>query len=103
MRAIMWFIRLLLFILLFGFAIKNDHLATLNFFFGGQWQLPLVFVILVSFAAGALLGVTATFGSLLRQRREISQLRRQLERAERDKVATGPVETAGDVQIPGLP
>lgn len=103
MRAIMWFIRLLLFILLFGFAIKNDHLATLNFFFGGQWQLPLVFVILVSFAAGALLGVTATFASLLRQRREISQLRRQLERVERERTHQAPAESAAEIQIPGLP
>lgn len=103
MRAIMWFIRILLFILLFGFAIKNDHLATLNFYFGGQWQLPLVFVILVSFAAGALLGVTATFASLLRQRREISHLRRQLERAEREKAAPAPVEPAPELQVPGLP
>ncbi len=103
MRAIMWFIRLLLFILLFGFAIKNDHLATLNFFFGGQWQLPLVFVILVSFAAGALLGVTATFASLLRQRREISQLRRQLERerAERERTANA-TEPAAEIQMPSL-
>ncbi len=103
MRAIMWFLRLLLFFLLFGFAIKNDHFATLNFFFGGQWQLPLVFVILVSFAAGALLGITATFASLLRQRREISRLRRQLERAERDRGETAVAASAADAQIPGLP
>lgn len=103
MRAIMWFLRLLLFFLLFGFAIKNDHLATLNFFFGGQWQLPLVFVILVSFAAGALLGVTATFASLLRQRREISRLRRQLERAERDRGEVPVAASAADAQVPGLP
>lgn len=103
MRAIMWFLRLLLFFLLFGFAIKNDHLATLNFFFGGQWQLPLVFVILVSFAAGALLGITATFASLLRQRREISRLRRQLERAERERGEVATPASAADAQIPGLP
>ena len=103
MRAIMWFIRLLLFILLFGFAIKNDHLATLNFYFGGQWQLPLVFVILISFAAGALLGVTATFASLLRQRREISQLRRQRERAEREKPGPAPAVAAADIQISAHP
>lgn len=103
MRAIMWFIRLLLFILLFGFAIKNDHLATLNFYFGGQWQLPLVFVILISFAAGALLGVTATFASLLRKRREISQLRRQLERAEREKLSAAPAVAAADIQISAHP
>lgn len=101
MRAIIWSIRLLLFFLLFGFAIKNDHLATLNFYFGGQWQLPLVFVILLSFAAGALLGVTATLASLIRQRREISRLRRQLERAERersDSPASAPAP-AGDSRL----
>lgn len=98
MRAIIWIIRLLLFVLLLGFAIKNDHLATLNFFFGGQWQLPLVFIILASFAAGALMGITATFASLMRQRREISRLRRQLER-ERDSAA---MPADGNVQIPGM-
>ncbi|NMG33117.1 DUF1049 domain-containing protein [Azoarcus sp. TTM-91] len=85
MRLVMWILRLLLFFLLFGFAIKNDQLASLRFFFGGEWQLPVVFVILVSFSAGALLGVTATFASLLRQRREISRLKRQLDRAERSR------------------
>lgn len=87
MRALMWFFRLLLFFLLFGFAVKNDHLANLYFFFGWQWQLPLVFVILLSFAAGALIGVTATFASLLRKHREIRRLRRQVERLERDRAA----------------
>ena len=91
---------LLLFFLLFGFAIKNDQLVTLNFFFGSQWQLPLVFVILLTFAAGALLGVTATLASLVRQRREISRLRRQLELAERNKVASETALTAGEAQLP---
>lgn len=100
MRAIIWFIRLLLFFLLFGFAIKNDHLVTLSFFFGGQWQLPLVFVILLSFAAGAMLGVTSTFASLIRQRRELSRLRKQLAQAERERVEPAPEARAGDPQLP---
>lgn len=98
MRALMWFFRLLLFFLLFGFAVKNDHLANLYFFFGWQWQLPLVFVILLSFAAGALLGVTATFASLLRKHREIRRLRRRVERLERDQ--GGPVAPAPDAVAP---
>lgn len=76
MKWIMWFLRGVLFLFLFGFAVKNDQLVTLQFFFGAQWQLPLVFVILIFFAAGAVLGVTATLASLLRQRREIGRLRR---------------------------
>jgi uncharacterized integral membrane protein len=76
MRAIMWVLRIVLFLFLFGFAVKNDQLVTLNFFFGATWRFPLVFVILVFFASGAVLGVTATLASLLRQRREIGRLRR---------------------------
>ncbi len=100
MRALMWFLRLLLFFLLFGFAVKNDHLANLYFFFGGQWQLPLVFVILLSFAAGALLGVTATFASLLLKHREISRLRRQLDRLERERGKSSATAPAPDLHVP---
>jgi uncharacterized integral membrane protein len=81
MRALMWFFRLILFLLLFGFAVKNDHVVNLFFFFESGWRLPLVFVILIAFIGGALLGVTATVTSLLRQHREISRLRKQLDRA----------------------
>lgn len=87
MRILIWVLRILLFFLLFGFAVKNDQLVDLHFFFGSQWSLPLVFVILAAFAAGAVLGVTATFASLLGKRREISRLRRDLARAERDRDA----------------
>lgn len=100
MRFVMWIFRLLLFFLLFGFAVKNDHLVALHFFFGSGWQLPLVFVILVAFIAGALLGVTATVGSLLRMRREIGRLRRQFARAERDKRAPEVAPPSAEAQAP---
>lgn len=83
MRILMWTLRVLLFLVLFGFAIKNDQLATLHFFFGSSWEMPLVFIILGAFAAGAVLGVTSTFASLLRDRREIGRLRRDLTKTER--------------------
>jgi uncharacterized integral membrane protein len=82
MRALVWFIRFVLFILLFGFAVKNGNVVELKFFFSKQWGLPLVFIILAAFAVGALMGVTATITSLLRQRHEIFRLRKQLDRAE---------------------
>ena len=85
MRILMWVIRLLLFFLLFGFAVKNDQLVDLRFFFGSEWSLPLVFVILAAFAAGAVLGVTATFASLLGKQREIGRLRRENSRLERER------------------
>lgn len=87
MRILMWAVRLLLFFFLFGFAVKNDQLVDLHFFFGREWSLPLVFVILAAFAAGAVLGVTATLASLLGKQREIGRLRREVSRLERDRVS----------------
>lgn len=102
MRIVMWIIRLVLFFFLFGFAVKNDHLVSLEFFFGSQWQLPLVFVILVAFSAGALLGVTATFGSLLRQRREIGRLRKQLDRLAKERAAASTPPIPAEVHAPEM-
>lgn len=84
MRIFVWAIRLVLFFLLFGFAVKNDQLATLNFFFGISWEVPMVFIIMGVFAAGALLGVSASAISLLMTRREAGRLRRQAVRSERE-------------------
>jgi integration host factor beta subunit len=47
MRLLIWIFRLFLFLLLFGFAVKNDDVVVLRFFFGTQWQVPLVLVILL--------------------------------------------------------
>ncbi|QID17393.1 LapA family protein [Nitrogeniibacter mangrovi] len=82
MRILIWIVRLAIFLVLFGFAVKNDQIVSLKSYLGGQWHLPLVFVILIAFAAGAVVGVSATVSSLLRQRREIARLRRSLRKAE---------------------
>lgn len=87
MRILMWILRLALFFILFGFAVKNDQLVNLYFFFDAEWQLPLVFVILIAFAAGAVLGVTVTLASLLGRRRQVGQLRRELERERKSRRA----------------
>ena len=76
MRIIVWILRLLAFILLLGFAIKNDALVTVSFYLGSHWQLPLVLVMLLMFAAGAAVGVTAMLSTLVSQRREIGRLRK---------------------------
>jgi uncharacterized integral membrane protein len=91
MRALVWSVRIVLFLLLFGFAVKNSHVVELHFFFSKQWSFSLVFIILVTFAVGALMGVTATITSLLRQRHEISRLRKRLARAE---LAAAPDDAA---------
>ena len=92
-RAI-WFV---LFILLLAFAASNTEPASLRFWFGFAWQAPLVLLLLAFFAAGALLGVAASLGTLLRQRREILRLRRDLRAraAARELPAAAPPSAEG--------
>ncbi len=59
MRLILWTLKALVFFTLFAFALNNQHLASVKWFFGVEWQAPMVFVVLAAFAAGCVLGVVA--------------------------------------------
>jgi uncharacterized integral membrane protein len=78
MRYLNWLLRAVLFVALLGFAVKNDQIVTLRYFFGYEWQSSLVIVLLLFFAAGAAVGVLAMFANLLQQRREIARLKRDI-------------------------
>jgi uncharacterized integral membrane protein len=75
MRIVTWTAWLLLFILLLAFAAKNTEPVALRFYFDLTWQAPLVLLLFAFFAAGALLGLIAALGTLLRRRRELLRLR----------------------------
>ena len=77
MRIVTWAIRIVLFLLLAAFAAKNVEPVALRFYFDLSLQAPLIVLLLAFFAAGALFGVLALLGTLLRQKREISGLKRQ--------------------------
>ncbi|MDA8328170.1 MAG: LapA family protein [Betaproteobacteria bacterium] len=78
MRYISGLIKLMLFVLLLSFAIANSGLVVLHYYFGYQWQAPLVLIILVVYVLGAATGVMACLGYLFRQRRELQSLRAAL-------------------------
>jgi uncharacterized integral membrane protein len=59
MRVFVWLLRAFIFFTLFAFALNNQQAVTVNWFFGAQWQAPMVIVMLAVFAAGAALGVIA--------------------------------------------
>jgi len=81
MRIVTWTIRLVVFALLVAFAAKNVEPVALRFYFGVELKAPLVLVLLAAFALGALFGTAALLGTLVRQRREISLLRKPAEPA----------------------
>ena len=76
MKILSWIVRVFVFIILFGLAIKNSTQVDLKFFFDQTWQLPLSLVILIAFGVGAAFGLSAVLATLVRQRRELGKLRR---------------------------
>lgn len=78
MKYLNWLLRTFLFLILLSFAVKNDQPIVLSYFFGYEWHVSLVLVLLLFFAAGVVAGVLALLFHLMRQRKEIADLKRKL-------------------------
>ncbi len=78
MRYLNWLLRAIFFLILFGFAVKNDQSVVLRYFFGYEWQASLVLILLLFFAVGTGVGALSMLGNIFRQRREIAILKREL-------------------------
>jgi len=87
MRYLNWLLRAILFLILFGFAVKNDQPVVLRYFFGYEWQASLVLILLLFFAVGTGVGALSVLGNIFRQRREIAILKRELD--QKNKTVTG--------------
>ncbi|KAA0218751.1 MAG: LapA family protein [Lautropia sp.] len=84
MRVVTWLFNLLLFLLALGFALSNTATVELRFLPGELvWRAPLVVFLLISLAAGVVLGLLGAAPSLFRQRREITRLTKELRHAGR--------------------
>jgi uncharacterized integral membrane protein len=79
MRYLIWAMRAVMFVLLLGFAVKNDQPVVLKYFFGFEWQTSLVVIVLCFFSIGVLIGVLAMLGKIFQQRRELASVRRELQ------------------------
>lgn len=84
MKVLVWLVRAVIFILLFGLGIKNSATVELRFFLDQNWQAPLSLVLLAVFTAGVVFGLVALLGVWTRQRRELAELRKRLEGGPRD-------------------
>lgn len=84
MRYLAWILRLVIFIIVLLFATKNTHLVDVGLFAGHiVHSVPLIVVMLVAFALGAVFGLLFAFGAIFRRGREISRLRKKLADAEK--------------------
>ena len=103
MRYASWLLRAILFIALFLFAVKNTDTVSLRFYFDQVWQAPLILALLAFFAGGAVVGVLASIATVLRYRREMMKLRRELRsrsQAEAEAISVRP-DIGADSQ-PGM-
>jgi uncharacterized integral membrane protein len=84
MKIIFRIVAVLLFILFFSFALKNTDEVVLYLYWNNQAKSPLILLLLIFFIAGAVLGVLAMTGILLRTRRELVSKKKMLEKLQSD-------------------
>ncbi|MEH6436759.1 LapA family protein [Massilia sp. DD77] len=73
MRFVSTIAGIVLFVLFFGFALKNTQEVDLRFFLDYELRGPLVLMLLAFFIAGAAMGILALTPTVFRQRRQSSQ------------------------------
>lgn len=79
MKFISTIVGVILFVLFFGFALKNTQEVDLHFFLNYELRGPLVLMLLVAFVSGAALGILAVTPTVFRQRRERTRQSRTIE------------------------
>jgi len=76
MKLISRIVAAILFILFFGFALKNTQEVVLRFFFGYEIRASLVLLLLAFFVGGIALGILAMIPTVFRHRRDLSKHRK---------------------------
>ena len=94
MQPVIWIVRFLVVVILVWFAVKNSHEIELRGFLDQEFRAPLVFVLLVVFVTGVVIGLLAWIPTIVRQRREIQRLRRAAEQ----QAAVAAIVTPGDAR-----
>ena len=83
MRYLVWVLRLVVFVVVLLFALKNTEPVHLRFFADYSIaNVPLIVVMLISFLLGLLLGLLLMILSSMRKKRDIAKLKREVARLE---------------------
>jgi len=91
MRYLVWILRLVVFVVVLLFALKNTGPVDVGFFADHVIaDVPLVVVMLVTFLLGAFFGLLISAPAVIRKRREAARLRREVARLE-EKLRQQPV------------
>jgi lipopolysaccharide assembly protein A len=102
MQALVWILRFVIVVILVWFAVKNSQQIEVNGLPGQSWQAPLVFVLLMVFVAGVVIGLLAWIPTVVRQRREIGRLRRSAAQAAARAAIAPPAADPSGTDIHGI-
>ncbi len=80
-RLIGFLLLIVLIVLGLSFAVLNAQPVSLNYYLGYR-EIPLSMIVVLSLAAGAVIGVLVSMGIILRLKARVVHLRRELRRSE---------------------
>lgn len=95
MKIVLRIIAALLFVVFFGFALKNTQEAALSFFWNYEVRGPLVLLLLGFFVGGFIFGILGMASIVFRQKRELARQKKANAVLQKDIVVAPPV--------PGVP
>ena len=90
MKFVSTIVGVVLFILFFGFALKNTQEVDLHFFLNYELRGPLVLMLLAFFIAGAAFGILALAPTVFRQRRERTRAEDRIQALQNGAAAGQP-------------
>jgi lipopolysaccharide assembly protein A len=109
MRLLAWIVKVGFFLLVLWFALKNTTPVPVRLTSSITWEnVPLIVVMLVCIAVGALLGALALALPIYRMRREMTSLRQQAPavatgEAAADRMASAARQSGAVVEVVGEP
>jgi uncharacterized integral membrane protein len=102
MSVLRWIFISAIFIVLLFISLQNAEPVTLRIFTFFTWEAPLVFVVLVAFAAGVALGMLAAAFKVVRLKRQVSRMRRDHRSAGTAPTTHAPAPGTGPASGPGF-
>jgi len=77
MNIARWIVGIIVFLLLLLLSLQNSDPVTVHFYDWFSWQAPLIFLLLLAFAGGAVAGLLAGLVRATRLKRQVMRLRRE--------------------------
>ncbi|MBN3859838.1 DUF1049 domain-containing protein [Neisseriaceae bacterium PsAf] len=96
MKIIKFIVLFVLFVALFVISYANTQTVRFQIPFGNAYQLPLILLLFISFVIGAFLGILSMLSRVLRLRKQVTGLKKELNKSQETVsklMATEPTTT----------